>query len=191
MPFANAGSSVSVDTFLREQLSITDSTEAPLISLDPKAGPLFTLQRTVLDRLLANLVGNALEHGAPPFVIATSRDEKYWIISVRDHGAGIPEDQMAAVSKPFVRRGDADASNRHRRLGLAIVARLVTSEGALPSSQSSRRRSMREHRFAGGATAWIARYHSVIPTVVLLLFDFVRLNCLTAIRSQDGSKNEI
>ncbi|MCU1314768.1 MAG: hypothetical protein JWN63_90 [Candidatus Acidoferrum typicum] len=120
---------VSVETFLREQFSITDSADAPLVSVDPKAGPLFTLQRTALDRLVTNLVDNALEHGAPPIEIATSRDERNWIISVRDHGAGIPEDRMAAAMKPFVRLGGAYAHNGHYGLGLAIVARLAHERG--------------------------------------------------------------
>jgi two-component system osmolarity sensor histidine kinase EnvZ len=126
---ADAGSPVAVETFLHEQFSITDSAEVPLVSLDSKAGPLFTLHRTVLDRLITNLVDNALKHGAPPIEIATSRDERNWIISVRDHGAGIPEDRMAAAMKPFVRVGGAYTGKGHYGLGLAIVARLARESG--------------------------------------------------------------
>jgi two-component system osmolarity sensor histidine kinase EnvZ len=126
---ADAGAPVAVETFLRERFSITHSAEVPRVRLDPKAGPLFTLDRTVLDRLITNLVDNALEHGAPPIDISTSRDERNWIISVRDHGAGIPEDRMAAAMKPFVRLGDAYAGKGHYGLGLAIVARLAHDSG--------------------------------------------------------------
>ncbi|MEX3762812.1 ATP-binding protein [Paraburkholderia phenoliruptrix] len=139
---ADAGPPVEVDEFLREQFSDSDSAsanpdEAPddragetaLFALDLRAGPSFTLPRTLLDRLVTNLVDNALEHGAPPVDIATARNGEHWIISVRDHGAGIPDDRIAAAMKPFVRLDAARGGEGHCGLGLAIVARLAHDRG--------------------------------------------------------------
>ncbi|HEY1999684.1 ATP-binding protein [Paraburkholderia sp.] len=136
---ADAGPPVEVEAFLREQFSAADAadpfdpaeadTEAPLFSLDLRAGPHFTLPRTLLDRLVTNLVDNALEHGAPPVDIATASDDGHWIVSVRDHGPGIPDDRIAAAMKPFVRLDAARGGEGHCGLGLAIVARLAHDRG--------------------------------------------------------------
>ena len=103
--------------------------EAPLFNLDLRAGPQFTLPRTLLDRLVTNLVDNALEHGAPPVDISTARDNGPWVVSVRDHGEGIPDDRIAAAMKPFVRLDAARGGEGHCGLGLAIVARLAHDRG--------------------------------------------------------------
>lgn len=126
---ADAGPPVEVDDFLQEQFSASDSTEAPLFTLDLRAGSAFRLPRTLLDRLVTNLVDNALEHGAPPVDIATARTNGHWVISVRDHGAGIPDERIAAAMKPFVRLDAARGGEGHCGLGLAIVARLAHDRG--------------------------------------------------------------
>lgn len=127
---ADAGPPVEVDEFLREQFSVGESTEeAPLFTLDLRAGPSFRLPRTLLDRLVTNLVDNALEHGSAPVDIATGRDERHWVIGVRDHGSGIPDDRIAAAMKPFVRLDAARGGEGHCGLGLAIVARLAHDRG--------------------------------------------------------------
>ncbi|QQC63301.1 ATP-binding protein [Paraburkholderia ginsengisoli] len=134
---ADAGPPIEVEEFLREQFSSGDaigetsgdSAEAPLFRLDLQAGPSFTLPRTLLDRLVTNLVDNALEHGTPPVDIATARDDRHWVISVRDHGPGIPDERIAAAMKPFVRLDAARGGEGHCGLGLAIVARLAHDRG--------------------------------------------------------------
>jgi two-component system osmolarity sensor histidine kinase EnvZ len=145
---ADAGPPVQVDEFLREQFSDSDGVgdsvidsavdgsgsqdaagEARLFALDLRAGASFTLPRTLLDRLATNLVDNALEHGAPPVDIRTARSDGHWVISVRDHGAGISDDRIAAAMKPFVRLDAARGGEGHCGLGLAIVARLAHDRG--------------------------------------------------------------
>ncbi|MGF6574551.1 two-component system osmolarity sensor histidine kinase EnvZ [Paraburkholderia sp. GAS333] len=134
---ADAGPPVEVDEFLREQFSsgdaasdsFGDSSDAPLFTLDLRAGSAFALPRTLLDRLVTNLVDNALEHGAPPVDISTSRNDRHWVISVRDRGPGIPDDRIAAAMKPFVRLDAARGGEGHCGLGLAIVARLAHDRG--------------------------------------------------------------
>lgn len=126
---ADPGPPVVVDDFLRRQFNHGEDASPPLFVLDLRAGPQFALPRTLLDRLLMNLVDNAFEHGEPPVEITTLRDEKHWVIEVRDHGGGIPEDRMAAAMKPFVRLDPARGSAGHCGLGLAIVARLARDCG--------------------------------------------------------------
>jgi two-component system, OmpR family, osmolarity sensor histidine kinase EnvZ len=125
-----SGPEVEVDTLLREQFFSDSSDEGDaLFRLDLRAGPAFRLPRTLLDRLVSNLVDNALEHGVPPVEIITQRDGAQWIIEVRDHGPGIPPERVAAAIKPFVRLDEARGGEGHCGLGLAIVTRLVRNQG--------------------------------------------------------------
>jgi two-component system osmolarity sensor histidine kinase EnvZ len=128
------GEETEVDTLLREQFFSDaddgdDSHAGALFRLDLRAGPAFRLPRTLLDRLMSNLVDNALEHGEPPVDISTRREGAQWIIEVRDHGPGIPAERVAAAIKPFVRLDEARGGDGHCGLGLAIVTRLVRNQG--------------------------------------------------------------
>lgn len=123
------GAPIETDAFLRAQFTVAEDGDGPLFQLDLRAGPAFMLPRVLLDRLVTNLVDNALEHGAAPVAIGTAREDGAWILTVRDHGPGIPEDRIAAAMKPFVRLDAARGGEGHCGLGLAIVSRLVRDRG--------------------------------------------------------------
>ncbi|WP_250455921.1 ATP-binding protein [Caballeronia sp. ATUFL_M2_KS44] len=123
---AQADSSVtSVDAFIAEQFPAPDDAGDALFVLSLEAGDAFRLPRTVIDRLMTNLVDNALEHGEPPVEIRTARLDDAWIIEVTDHGPGIPEESIEDAMRPFVRLDPARNGDGHCGLGLAIVARLA------------------------------------------------------------------
>jgi two-component system, OmpR family, osmolarity sensor histidine kinase EnvZ len=124
------GPAVSVDAFLAEQFAHDEADyDAPLFRLDLLAGEDFRLPRTSLDRLVTNLVDNALEHGAPPVDISTARRGGDWVITVRDYGEGIAPERLDDARKPFVRLDPARAGVGHSGLGLAIVGRLAGELG--------------------------------------------------------------
>lgn len=125
----STGPAVGVDAFLAEQFAHDEAGDTALFSLDLAAGNAFRVSRTSLDRIVTNLVDNALEHGAPPVMISTARRGAEWIISVRDHGDGIAPDRLDDASKPFVRLDPARAGDGHCGLGLAIVGRLARELG--------------------------------------------------------------
>jgi two-component system osmolarity sensor histidine kinase EnvZ len=125
----SSGPAVDVDGFLAEQFAQDDAGDDALFRLDLSAGEAFRLPRTTLDRLVTNLVDNALEHGAPPVDISTARRGGEWLITVRDYGAGIPPERLDDARKPFVRLDPARAGDGHCGLGLAIVGRLARELG--------------------------------------------------------------
>ncbi|VVE23447.1 Osmolarity sensor protein EnvZ [Pandoraea morbifera] len=94
-----------------------------------RAGEAFQLPRTLLDRVMSNLVDNALEHGEPPVRLATWCDGAAGYIEVSDCGAGIAEDQVALAMRPFVRLDASRGGEGHCGLGLALVGRLVEGLG--------------------------------------------------------------
>ena len=85
---------------------------------------------TELARIVANLVENARRYGAGDdgrvrVDLDVRRVDGVVRIVVRDHGAGVPADQLDRLARPFTRL-DAER-NRHggSGLGLSIVARLA------------------------------------------------------------------
>lgn len=123
---------INVDEAIRTQYggagSADDPDELTLFELSLQAGDAFMQSRTLIDRLVGNLVDNALDHGDPPVVIATRREADHWIIEVRDHGLGIPHDKINDVVLPFVRLDSSRGGEGHCGLGLAIVHRLTQQE---------------------------------------------------------------
>lgn len=99
------------------------------IRLDLRAGAGFCLPLPDLDRILTNLIENALTYGEAPVEIATFVRHATYGLMVRDHGAGIPVEHLERVSRPFVRLDAARGGDAHCGLGLAIVRRLTQRNG--------------------------------------------------------------
>jgi two-component system osmolarity sensor histidine kinase EnvZ len=117
-----------VDAFIAEQFASPEDGDVPLFALSLEAGDAFSLPRTFIDRLMTNLVDNALEYGEPPVEIRTARRDGDWLIEVRDHGPGIPDERMDEALRPFVRLDPARGGNGHCGLGLTIVERLAREQ---------------------------------------------------------------
>jgi len=57
----------------------------------------------LLSRLVRNLIQNANRHGRPPIEIAVGRTADHAVLSVRDHGPGIPAEDANRIFEPFHR----------------------------------------------------------------------------------------
>ncbi|MGD7340486.1 ATP-binding protein, partial [Ralstonia pseudosolanacearum] len=99
------------------------------VALELRAGDRFRLKPTYLERIVVNLLDNAFAYGAEPVRVTTAADERSFMLTVEDHGAGIPQDAVDRVMRPFVRLDPARGGNAHCGLGLAIVDRLVRHLG--------------------------------------------------------------
>ncbi|MFI6044266.1 ATP-binding protein [Nocardia sp. NPDC051321] len=79
------------------------------------------LDRRRLDVIVANLVGNALEHGEPPVQLhITGSPQQVWI-EVTDHGPGLPEQVVPHVFNRFYKADAARTRTLGSGLGLAIA----------------------------------------------------------------------
>ena len=82
----------------------------------------------LLERLLANLVDNAMLHGRPPVLVRLSLDGGDAVLDVEDHGPGLALDAQARLTQAFA-RGDASRGTPGTGLGLAIVQQIVRRMG--------------------------------------------------------------
>jgi signal transduction histidine kinase len=80
-----------------------------------------------LDQVVDNLVDNALTHGAGPIEVEAAPRGGRVVLSVRDHGSGIPAGEQEHVTDRFY-RGDA-VSAEGSGLGLAIARELAERWG--------------------------------------------------------------
>ncbi|OGA24662.1 MAG: hypothetical protein A3I02_01765 [Betaproteobacteria bacterium RIFCSPLOWO2_02_FULL_67_26] len=90
--------------------------------------PPLTLRPLAVQRLLSNLVDNALRHGAGPVEIATALENGKTVLEVRDRGPGIPPADAERMLRPFTRL-DSARSGAGTGLGLAIVERIAQLHG--------------------------------------------------------------
>jgi signal transduction histidine kinase len=81
--------------------------------------------RLVLDRVVSNLLTNAVRYGVPPIVVAAERRDRYLRISVGDQGAGVPDDLRPRLFERFARGTTASGSG----LGLSIARSYARAHG--------------------------------------------------------------
>ena len=96
-----------------------------------------------LGRILSNLLENARKYGksvdtaiARIEVSAVAR-EKWVYIKVRDHGAGVPPEQISNLTQPFYRGEAARTEANGAGLGLAIVDKTIQRMGGAFSLSNS------------------------------------------------------
>ncbi|WP_374574584.1 ATP-binding protein [Acinetobacter sp.] len=94
------------------------------IRFTPQQLPVIQARSLSLKRLIGNLINNAKRYGAEPIEISAQADDEQLLISVADHGEGIPADKISDLMQPFVRGNDA-RTVQGSGLGLAIVKRIV------------------------------------------------------------------
>jgi two-component system sensor histidine kinase MtrB len=86
------------------------------------AGLTVRLDRRRFDVIVANLVGNALRHGAPPVTVrAALAGGSELVLEVRDHGPGLPADAIEHVFDRFYKADSSRARSAGSGLGLAIA----------------------------------------------------------------------
>ncbi len=102
----------------------------------PESLPWPRANRLLVERLLANLVDNALKHGKPPVILTlVARDGQAWI-DVEDAGEGIAPQWVDRLQEAFT-RGDSSRAGPGSGLGLAIVRQVATRLGGAVSFERS------------------------------------------------------
>ena len=90
----------------------------PTVEVDVADGLEVVADRLVLDRVVSNLLINAVRYGAEPITLSAEVVDRQLRISVEDGGEGVTEDMRAVL---FERFGRSDSANVGSGLGLAIA----------------------------------------------------------------------
>ena len=90
--------------------------------------PRMQLDRMAMQRVVTNLVENALRHGSTEVEIETAAPPGRVRLSVLDRGPGIPPEDAERMLQPFTRMNEA-RSTVGSGLGLAIVDRIARMHG--------------------------------------------------------------
>jgi two-component system sensor histidine kinase CpxA len=98
----------------------------------------------LLRSAVENVVRNAVYYTAEGTEVEVAlrcedeQPEKYAVVSVRDHGAGVPEEAIDKIFRPFYRVEDArERQTGGTGLGLAIAARAVRLHGGTITAANS------------------------------------------------------
>jgi signal transduction histidine kinase len=85
--------------------------------------------RAVLERVVGNLVTNAVRYGAPPIRIVARQDDTHLRLTVHDNGEGIDADFVPSLFDRFQRSDKARQSGTGAGLGLSIARLYARAHG--------------------------------------------------------------
>lgn len=95
------------------------------VTVAAEQGLTLTGDSIALERMVTNLVRNGVEAGGAPVHIEAGRTADHVWITVRDHGPGIPQEEVPKLFEPFYRGDPARQRDGGVGLGLAIVKSIV------------------------------------------------------------------
>jgi two-component system, OmpR family, sensor histidine kinase KdpD len=119
---------VGYDEILAPALATVDAGHLVTVELENAVPPVLA-DPGLLERVVANLITNALTHGCARTVVARTAVRGDQVqLRVSDHGPGLPTDRTEAMFAPFQRRGDRDATSGVG-LGLAVARGFTEAMG--------------------------------------------------------------
>jgi two-component system osmolarity sensor histidine kinase EnvZ len=93
--------------------------------------PLLMLRPLAMQRLVGNLLANAVRHAGRDIEVRTAVDSGHAVLSVLDRGPGIAPGTAAHLKEAFTRKDDSRGGAAGAGLGLAIADRIARLHGGL------------------------------------------------------------
>ena len=109
----------------------------------------------LVERVLENLIGNALRHtpAGGEITVTLKPEDTHVEIAVQDSGSGIPESELNNIFDRFYRVENMERSNHHEGLGLSIAQHIVTMHGSKIRVKS---KPGSGSRFSFGLPVWVS-----------------------------------
>ncbi|MBV8235314.1 MAG: PAS domain S-box protein [Acidimicrobiia bacterium] len=119
-----------VDLAMTVELALASVPDTAAVELHIAEGLTVLADGRRLEQVVANLIENALVHGAPPVVVAAMAANDEVVLSVQDHGPGIADSLLPTLFSRIRTLGRRDRDRaRGTGLGLALVKGLVEAMG--------------------------------------------------------------
>ncbi|MES9834054.1 MAG: HAMP domain-containing sensor histidine kinase [Candidatus Thiodiazotropha sp. DIVDIV] len=105
----------------------------------PQSPPFVKADFAMTERVLDNLIGNALDHteSGGTVSVSISQQGEQALVMVLDDGEGIPELELEHIFDPFFRKRKIGHEDGHAGLGLAIARRMVELQGGTIKAENS------------------------------------------------------
>lgn len=102
------------------------------LATEIESGIRITGNRALLARLMQNLISNAYRYGKENghILVGVRREDGQAVLSVRDDGIGIPEEEQGRIFNRFY-RGDLSRSEQGTGLGLSIAQKIAELHGTV------------------------------------------------------------
>ncbi|MDA8216056.1 MAG: ATP-binding protein [Dehalococcoidales bacterium] len=116
---------------LAQQLSAAEGPDRIVVEAPEELPPVLA-DEDLVDRILENLVSNALKYSSPDtrVMVRLAATDGAVVTSVEDHGFGIPAEELPHIFQRYRRTSEAQQSRREGLgLGLYIVKGLVEAHG--------------------------------------------------------------
>jgi two-component system sensor histidine kinase HydH len=98
---------------------------------DARAPARWSLDPERLREVLSNLVENAVQAGGGPVALSVALDDGDLVYAVRDHGPGVPPDDLERIFEPFT-----TTRTHGTGLGLAVARRFVELHGGTLTAEN-------------------------------------------------------
>ena len=128
--------------------AMIDGTVAADVTLDVPGDLQAVVDGEAFDRIVSNLLANALRHGAPPVVVSAVRRDHELEVTIEDRGPGVAQEFVGSLFERFT-RGPTDSSEG-AGLGLSIAQSFARAHGGTLTYEPAEPRG--------------ARFRLVLPT---------------------------
>ncbi len=81
------------------------------------------------ERIIANLIANALRYGEPPILVAAMQTDQHFRLDVEDRGKGVPSELLPQLFEPFARSEASRSESIGTGLGLSIARSYAEAHG--------------------------------------------------------------
>lgn len=112
---------VSVRERVEELVRSTAGERATDVQVEVPEGLEASVDPSAFDRILSNLVANALRYGEPPVIVRAEQRDRHFRLAVEDRGPGVPPEFVPDLFERFTRSARAQERGIGTGLGLAIA----------------------------------------------------------------------
>jgi signal transduction histidine kinase len=112
-----------------EQIVTAAAPDPTAVRIDVPADTVAILDRSVLERVLTNLVSNAFRYGVPPVRVHAERTDRHLRLAVEDCGRGVDPEFVPDLFERFTRSEGSRATPGGTGLGLAIARSYARAHG--------------------------------------------------------------